>query len=138
MLKSYRRMKATLDEEIEFTEEEKIELRWKFVEDLLDKNISNEIFDKSEKIVVASETKRRENLYAIQCIDHAIELYKKECDKTTSEEIKRRYREVYAMYIAPEQKSVIEIADEEGVSEKTVYKDLDISCKILSAYLLGV
>ena len=35
MLSSYRRMKATLSDEAEFTEAEKIELRWKFIEDLM-------------------------------------------------------------------------------------------------------
>ena len=35
MLSSYRRIKATLSDEAEFTEEEQIELRWKFIQDLM-------------------------------------------------------------------------------------------------------
>ena len=35
MLSSYRRIKATLSDEAEFTEEEQIELRWNFIQDLM-------------------------------------------------------------------------------------------------------
>ena len=35
MLGSYRRIKATLSDESVFTEEEQIELRWKFIQDLM-------------------------------------------------------------------------------------------------------
>ena len=36
MLSSYRRIKATLSDEARFTEEEQIELRWKFIQDLME------------------------------------------------------------------------------------------------------
>lgn len=136
MLQSYRRLKATLDDEVEFTEEEKIELRWKFIEDLMGN--AKEVAKKSERTVIDAEKKRQENLYCITCIDNAVSLYQSECEKSSSEEAKRRFREMYDMYIADEEKSVLEIAERENVSEKTVYRDLGISCNIIAVYLLGM
>lgn len=136
MLSSYRRMKATLSDEAEFTEDEKIELRWKFVEDLMGN--SRSIISRSEQTVADSEKKRQENLYCIHCIENAVRLYGEECDKSTSEEGKRRYRELCAMYIDDIPMTVTEIAEAENVSEKTVYKDLGIACSIIAVYLLGM
>ena len=42
------------------------------------------------------------------------------------------------MYIADEAKSVKEIAETENISEKIVYRDLGIACKIIAVYLLGM
>lgn len=136
MLGSYRRMKATLSEEAEFTEEEKIELRWKFVEDLMGN--SNAMTGKAEIAAIDSEKKRQENLYCIHCIENAVRLYGEECDKSSSEEGKRRFRELYAMYITEAPSTVQEIANAENISEKTIYKDLGIACSIIAVYLLGM
>ena len=84
MLSSYRRMKATLSDEREFTEAEKIELRWRFIEDLMGN--SNELVSKSETVIIDQEKKRQENLYCIQSIENAIRLYQEECEKSSSEE----------------------------------------------------
>lgn len=136
MLASYRRMKATLTEEAEFTEEEKIELRWKFVEDLM--GSSTALISRSESKVIDTEKKRQENLYCIHCIENAVRLYGEECHKSNSEEGKRRFRELMSMYIDDEALSVLEIAERENVSEKTVYKDLRIASSIIAVYLLGM
>lgn len=136
MLSSYRRMKKTLSEEKEFSEEEKKELRWKFIEDFM--GISGAFESKTEQAVINSEKKRQENLYCIQCIENAVALYADECEKSSSEEEKRRYRELYALYIGDEILTVPEIAERERISEKTVYKDLGIAYKIVAVYLLGV
>ena len=70
------------------------------------------------------------------CEDMA--LYKKEADNSSSEEAKRRYRELHAMYIDDEAHDVKEIAEMENISEKIVYRDIGIACKILAVYLLGM
>ena len=135
MLSSYRRMKAALSEEAEFTEDEKIQLRWKFIEDLMGTDSG---MGKSELVVIDNEKKRQENLYCISCIENAVKLYGEECEKSSSEEGKRRFRELYSMYISEKPSTVQEIADLEGVSEKTVYKDLGIAASIIAVYLLGM
>lgn len=134
-LASYRRVKASLVETEEFTEDEKIEYRWKFVEDLM--GSASEMV-KSENTILSIEKKRKRDRFEIQSIDRAMELYAAEAERSASEEFKRRYREVMAKYIEEEEKTVAEIAEMEGITEKTVYKDLGIACKIVATYLLGM
>lgn len=136
MLSSYRRMKATLSDEVEFTEEEKIELRWKFIEDLMGN--AKSVVDKSERTINDNEKRRQENLYCINRIEKATELYRDECEKSGSEEAKRRYRELEMLYLTDEVYTVQQIAEIENISEKTVYKDIGMACGIVAVYLLGM
>lgn len=136
MLSSYRRMKATLSDEAEFTEEEKVELRWKFIQDLM--GSAREAVSKSERVIQDGEKRRQEDLYCIYRIEKATEMYREECEKSGSEEAKRRYRELSMMYLEDREYSVQEISQVEKVSDKTVYKDLGIACGIVAVYLLGI
>lgn len=108
LLSDYRRLKREIPEKEEFTESEKVEKR------------------------------RAENMYYINRIERAIETYREECETSKKPEAMRCYREVYEYYIAEEEKTVAQIASEECVSEKTVYKDIGNACKIIAVYLLGV
>lgn len=136
MLSSYRRIKATLSDEAEFTEEEQIELRWKFIQDLMG-NVKDTV-SKSERTIKDTEKRRQEDMYCIYRIEKATEMYREECEKSRSEEAKRRYRELHMMYLDEKQYSVQEISEVEKVSDKTVYKDLGIACGIVAVYLLGI
>ena len=136
MLSSYRRIKATLSDEAEFTEEEQIELRWKFIQDLM--GSVRETVSRSERTIKDEEKRRQEDLYCIYRIEKATEMYREECEKYGSEEAKRRYRELSMMYLEEKQYSVQEISEVENVSDKTVYKDLGIACGIVAVYLLGI
>lgn len=136
MLSSYRRIKATLSDEAEFTEEEQIELRWKFIQDLM--GSVRETVSRSERTIKDEEKRRQEDLYCIYRIEKATEMYREECEKSGSEEAKRRYREFSMMYLEEKQYSVQEISEVENVSDKTVYKDLGIACGIVAVYLLGI
>lgn len=136
MLSSYRRIKATLSDEAEFTEEEQIELRWKFIQDLM--GSVRETVSRSERTIKDEEKRRQEDLYCIYRIEKATEMYREECEKSGSEEAKRRYRELSMMYLEEKQYSVQEISEVENVSDKTVYKDLWIACGIVAVYLLGI
>ena len=99
---------------------------------------TGDLVGKSEMAAIDSEKKRQENLYCIHCIENAVRLYGEECEKSSSEEGKRRFRELYAMYISDTPSTIQEIADTENVSEKTVYKDLGIASSIIAVYLLGM
>lgn len=136
MLSSYRRIKATLSEEAEFTEEEQIELRWKFIQDLM--GSVKETISKSERTIKDTEKRRQEDLYCIYRIEKATEMYREECEKSGSEEAKRRYRELSMMYLDEKAYTVQEISEVEKISDKTVYKDLGIACGIVAVYLLGI
>ncbi len=136
MLSSYRRIKATLSDEAEFTEEEQIELRWKFIQDLM--GSAREAVSKSERVIQDGEKRRQEDLYCIYRIEKATDMYREECERSGSEEAKRRYRELSMMYLEDREYSVQEISQVEKVSDKTVYKDLGIACGIVAVYLLGI
>lgn len=136
MLSSYRRIKATLSDEAEFTEEEQIELRWKFIQDLM--GSAREAVSKSERVIQDGEKRRQEDLYCIYRIEKATEMYREECERSGSEEAKRRYRELSMMYLEDREYSVQEISQVEKVSDKTVYKDLGIARGIVAVYLLGI
>lgn len=136
MLSSYRRIKATLSDEAVFTEEEQIELRWKFIQDLMGN--AKDTVSKSEQVIRDGEKRRQEDLYCIYRIEKAAEMYREECEKSGSEEAKRRYRELSMMYLEEKEHTVQEISQVEKVSDKTVYKDLGIACGIVAVYLLGM
>lgn len=136
MLSSYRRIKATLSDEEEFSEEEKIDLRWKFIKDLMGN--ARDTVSKSERVIKDGEKRRQEDLYCIYRIEKATEMYREECEKSGSEEAKRRYRELSMMYLEEKTYTVQEIAEIENISDKTVYKDLGIACGIVSVYLFGI
>lgn len=136
MLSSYRRIKATLSDEAQFTEEEQIELRWKFIEDLM--GTVNKTVSKAEMTIQESEKRREEDLYCVYRIEKATEMYREECEKSGSDEMQRRFRELSMMYLDEKSYSVQDIAEVEKVSDKTVYKDLGIACGIVAVYLLGM
>lgn len=136
MLREYRRMKAMLAEEREFSKDEEMDIRWKFIQDLMGK--ASETLSRSEQLIQNSEKRRQENLYCIRRIEKAVEMYGKECEHSESVEAKRRYRELKMMYLSDKVYTMQEIAEIENVSDKTVYKDIGVSCKIVSAYLFGV
>lgn len=135
LLSSYRRIKATLSDGEQFTPEEQAELRWKFVEDLMGN--TREIAGKSERTIKDTERKREEDLYCVFRIEKATEMYREECEKSGSEEAKRRYRELSMMYLDEKPYTVQEISEVENISDKTVYKDIGIACGIVAIYLLG-
>lgn len=122
LLSSYRRIKATLSDDEQFTPEEQAELRWKFIEDLMGN--TREIAGKSERTIKDTERKREEDLYCVFRIEKATEMYREECEKSGSEEAKRRYRELSMMYLDEKPYTVQEISEVENISDKTVYKDI--------------
>ena len=94
--------------------------------------------NKSDRIIQDREKRRQEDLYCIYRIEKATDMYKEECEKSGSEEAKRRYRELHMMYLEDKEYTVQEISQVEKVSDKTVYKDLGIACGILAVYLFGI
>ena len=135
LLSSYRRIKVTLSDGEQFTPDEQAELRWKFIEDLMGN--AKDIVGKSERTIKDAERKREEDLYCAFRIEKSAEMYREECEKSGSEEAKRRYRELKMMYLEEKPYTVQEISQVENISDKTVYKDIGIACGIVAIYLLG-
>lgn len=83
------------------------------------------------------QTQQR-TLIILAHIDEMLDLYRISCEQSGKPEKMRQYRVLYAAYIAPEQKSVEEIARENDVEKRTYYSDLGKAVKPLSALLFGI
>ena len=135
-LKAFRRVKASLAETESFSDGEKIEYRWLFIKDLM--GSAADAVGRADDRIRSVEIKRRKDSFEVQIIERALNLYKNEVESIGSEEDKRRYRELYDLYVSEYPKNISEIAADENVSEKIVYRDIGIAVKALSVYLLGM
>lgn len=70
-------------------------------------------------------------------IEEMLELYKVYCDRGNEIE-KRRYKVLYDIYISDEELSVQDIAKLQKMSKESVYSDLKISIKRLTALIFGI
>jgi len=71
-------------------------------------------------------------------VDTMLECYKQKCLKSTKQEVGRRWRELYNMYLAEECMPAQEVADLENVSVSMIYQDLDIVYDELSSMFFGI
>jgi len=71
-------------------------------------------------------------------IDMMIDLYKIYCDRSPKDEDSRRYRVIYWLYLADEPKTVSDLAKEEYLDKRTIYKDVDAAVERLTALLFGI
>ena len=71
-------------------------------------------------------------------IESMMEVYRILCAKSQKPEDMRRCSVVEKMYICSREWSVEEIAESEGIDERTVYKDIKAACTKLAALLFGI
>ncbi|WP_206458685.1 HTH domain-containing protein [Anaerovorax sp. IOR16] len=71
-------------------------------------------------------------------IDEMVGIYKVICSNSGKAEIERKYRVLYAMYIADEPTTAEKIAKSENIDTRTVYKDIDAACDKMAALIFGV
>lgn len=71
-------------------------------------------------------------------IDEMVKIFEILCHESNTIEDARRYRIIRLMYIADIPSTVEDIARDEAIHPRTVYKDIDIACERLSALLFGI
>jgi len=71
-------------------------------------------------------------------VNSMLKVYKKSCEESPYPEDRRRYRVVEGLYLKKVPESVQDIADREGIVERTVYKDVTAACKRLTALIFGI
>lgn len=71
-------------------------------------------------------------------VNTMLELYETFCEKSSKEEDWRRWRVTKSMYISPVIMSAEEIAQEEHIDKRTVYRDIDASVERISALIFGI
>lgn len=72
-------------------------------------------------------------------IETMIDLYKTYCYASGTVEDERRWRIIDAHYISGEKQiKISDLAETEGVVERTIYKDIDIACERIAALMFGI
>ncbi len=133
LLSSYKSMKEMSGQEQELTDAEKVECRWKFLNDLMGNRE-----ERSEAVVRDMEKRIQENTYALGVIGQAVSMYRIECGKNGMQEGARGLRALEMLYLADGDYDVKKVAEVENVSEKTIYKNIKTACKGLSYYIFGL
>lgn len=102
-------------------------------------DILNNMMSLYDDGVIVDSIKRSATRTAIivSHIEEMLEIYKIYCDKAGQIE-QRRYQVLYDMYISDEDSSVQEIAKLQKMSKESVYSDLKISIKRLTALIFGI
>lgn len=102
-------------------------------------DILNNMMSLYDDGVIVDSIKRSATRTAIivSHIEEMLEIYKIYCDKAGQIE-QRRYQVIYDMYISDEDSSVQEIAKLQKMSKESVYSDLKISIKRLTALIFGI
>lgn len=130
-IRSYRRKKKLLEEFYQITDEERIQRRYDYLSDLME---TTDLRIKADGIIETEVAKTQRLDYDIWLVDTAMRLYWEECELSNKDEVRRRWRVIDQMYISDE-KTAQEVAEEEHVTDKTIYKDMGIAFKILSFYM---
>lgn len=71
-------------------------------------------------------------------VNNMLDIYKAACNGSGKPENKRHWRVLSMMYLAPDPMTVEEIAEAEGIGERTVYKDIDVCVNDLTALFFGI
>lgn len=67
-----------------------------------------------------------------------IGLYESYCMNSLKPEDQRRYRVIESLYISNNPLTIKEVAIQESIDERTVYRDVDLACERLSALIFGI
>jgi len=104
--------------------------------DILD-GLDEYSFDDSLYIESIKKSQQR-TLIILNHIDEMLRYYKIDCEQSGKDEELRRYRIIVAYYINEQRKSAEQIAEDEHIERRTLYKDINIALKPLSALIFGI
>ena len=88
--------------------------------------------------IEAIKRSQQRTLIILKHVDEMLNYYRIACEESGKDEELRRYRIIMDYYIYDEKKSAEEIAEKECIERRTVYKDINIALKPLSALIFGV
>lgn len=114
-------------------------------------DIDEDTYQVFEEMMMSSEKVSNNNLFVESIkksvartriiVTHVVDmlkLYEIYCEQSGKPEDTRRFRVISAMYVDEEALSVSQIAEVEGIDERTVYKDIDAAVDKLSALIFGI
>jgi len=104
--------------------------------DILD-GLNDYSFD-DDLYVESIKKSRQRTLIILRHIEEMLRYYRINCEQSGKAEELRRYRVIMATYINDEKKSAEEIATDENIERRTIYKDINMAIKTLSALIFGI
>ncbi len=131
LLRNYRVIKDHAANAV-FEAEEAAEDPMQIMEDLMMPGKSSNLFVESIKRSAAR------TVTMVKHIDTMLQLYQVYCYQYGSEEDERRWRVIDGLYISDQRMTVGQLAETEGVVERTIYKDIDVACERISALMFGI
>lgn len=99
--------------------------------DTMERNTSNVFVDSIKTSVARTVT-------LVRHIDVMLELYQIYCERSDKPEDSRRWRVIKARYLDDCEKSSIDIAEQEGVSDRTINRDIAAAHDQLAALFFGI
>ncbi|MNW46666.1 hypothetical protein D3C74_239750 [compost metagenome] len=91
-----------------------------------------------EDLTIESIIKNKERTAAmVKYIDQMIYIYRILSEKAKPEDL-RRFKIIYDLYIADEEKTVDELSECHKIDKRSVYRDINKACEALSSLLFGV
>lgn len=130
LLRNYRVFKAHAVNAVYEAESEEDPLQ--IIQELMMPGKSPNLFVESIKRSVAR------TVTIVRHIETMLHLYQVYCFQYGSEEDERRWRVIEGLYVGNQKISVAELAEREGVVERTIYKDIDVASERLSALIFGI
>lgn len=129
LLKNYRLFKQHAENAVY-----KVEQLDESVYDILDmmgRNTSNVFVDSVKTSVARTVT-------LVRHIDVMLKLYQIYCERSDKPEDSRRWRAIQARYLDECEKSSVDIAEQEGVSDRTIDRDIAAAHEQLAALFFGI
>lgn len=129
LLRNYREIKVHADEAISSLADADTE-DYDFFQSLMEGN-------RNLEVASITQSKAR-SAVMLTHIDSMIKAYETICYGSGRPEEQRRYRILENICLKDSPYSIYEIAEMEGIDERTVYRDFDIACEKMSALLFGI
>ncbi len=88
-----------------------------------------------QRVLDEDQARRIRNHVQLNDIDNAIRMYETSCNNSVSEEKKRQFRTLKRRFLEDNEWTVAEIAESEGVVERTVQRDLGTAIDSVAFFL---
>ncbi|MFU1797479.1 hypothetical protein ACM1RC_26675 [Paenibacillus azoreducens] len=124
LLRNYRKFKIHCTENIHELEE------------LKDPD-SFEYLDVDDLAIESIIKNKKRTAAMVRYIDRMLEIYRILSEKSKPEDL-RRFKIMYDLYIADEEKTVEELSECHKIEKRSVYRDVNKACEALSSLLFGI
>lgn len=128
-IKAYRDLKLAIEQEAEFSYEEKAEIRWSFMKDCMEMvgREPGSLAEKYERSIKFKQALVCKIEMGLSCMDIATA-------RSQRSEERRKYRVLRALYIDNPGLSIPEVAKNESIIGQTVYTDLRDAIRVMMFY----